>query len=98
MDHIELSPAFESDLDEVSAFERDEARVMEVLERFQADYAVLSAAAVRSPGLADKLNTLDRQIRDLAERRYAAQHANDMSHAKGSDHVGPLIGWNLRGA
>jgi hypothetical protein len=104
MDHIELSPAFESDLDEVFAFANapealaDDLRVMEVLERFKAGYAALSAAAARSPTLAEKLDDLDRHIRDLADRREAERHSHDMSTPHGGDGVGPLLGWDLRGA
>jgi hypothetical protein len=102
MDHIALSPAFESDLDEVVAFaeapEGDDRRVMEVLERFKAGYDALHAAAVRSPSVAEKLAELDSHIRDLADRRDAERHANDMSHPPGTDGVGPLLGWDLRGA
>ncbi|MDQ0462524.1 hypothetical protein QO010_000272 [Caulobacter ginsengisoli] len=104
MDHIALSPAFESDLDEVFAFaqapegEADDHRVMEVLERFRAGYEALSAAAARSPTVAEKLAELDSHIRDVAERRETERHANDMSHPPGQDGVGPLLGWDVRGA
>ncbi len=104
MDHIELSPAFESDLDEVSAFAgapgaaADDHRVMEVLERFKAGYEALHAAAVRSPTVAEKLADLDSHIRELAARREAERHAHDISHSPGQDGVGPLLGWDVRGA
>lgn len=103
MDHIELTPAFESDLDEVAAFAAapegaTDHRVMEVLERFKAAYEALHAVAVRSPTVAEKLADLDSHIRDLAERRETERHAHDMSHPPGQDGVGPLLGWDVRKA
>lgn len=106
MSQSEMTPAFESDLDEALAFLKDppaegtpeDRRMMDVLERIRRGYGELPAHVANADPVAEKLDHLDRHIKDLAAERYRDQHANDMSHPPGMDGVGPLLGWDLRRA